>query len=128
MKDAFKTKAINIYGDGTQTRDFLYIDDLIEAIYLVSCSKKTAGEVFQVATGIETDVNKLAFLIKKCFQEKIQTNINLNNVESPHREVLRNYSDPNKIKKIIGWQSKVKIEEGINLTFNSFLNKFKTTL
>lgn len=46
-----------VYGDGTQTRDFTFVDDAIHAVLLAGCEARTVGEVFNVGTGVETSIN-----------------------------------------------------------------------
>ncbi len=59
IKLALSGATIEIYGDGSQTRDFIYIDDLVEAIYLSAKSPKAVGEIFQIATSNETTVQEM---------------------------------------------------------------------
>ena len=52
-----------IHGDGEQTRDFTYIDDVVEATILAGVSSKAEGQVYNVGTGREVTVNQLARMI-----------------------------------------------------------------
>ncbi len=70
IKHAFAGEILEIYGDGNQTRDFIYIDDLIQAIML-SVKSDTGGEVFQIATYKETTVNEIADKIKTIMENEI---------------------------------------------------------
>jgi UDP-glucose 4-epimerase len=60
IENALKGEPIMIHGDGEQTRDFTFIEDAVEATILAAATDKSAGEVYNVGTGIETSVNKLA--------------------------------------------------------------------
>ena len=55
IRQAISGEPLKIYGDGSQTRDFLYIDDLVEAVIRAAMAPGIGGEVFQIATGTETD-------------------------------------------------------------------------
>ena len=49
---------LEIYGDGEQTRDFIYVDDLIHAVELASTKPNISGEIFQIASSRETTIGK----------------------------------------------------------------------
>jgi UDP-glucose 4-epimerase len=59
IKRALEGEVLEIYGDGTQTRDFIYVDDLIRAVRLSATVEGVGGEVFQIATSAETTVQEL---------------------------------------------------------------------
>ena len=61
---------IEIFGDGTQTRDFIYIEDLVEAIVKSLSASEIGGELFQIATARETSINELVAELKKFDKEK----------------------------------------------------------
>ena len=60
LVEAHAGRPITIHGDGEQTRDYTYIDDAVEATLLAAVHPRAEGEVFNVGTGIETSVNRLA--------------------------------------------------------------------
>ena len=59
IKRAMDGEVLEIYGDGTQTRDFIFVDDLIRAVRLSATTEGVGGEVFQIATSAETTVQEL---------------------------------------------------------------------
>jgi UDP-glucose 4-epimerase len=62
---------LKIYGDGKQTRDFIYIDDLVQAVLLAAVKDNIGGEVFQIATNCETSVQEMTdirFESARCFK------------------------------------------------------------
>ena len=60
IKRAMQNEPLVIYGDGNQTRDFVHVDDVCRAIHLcLTTVKQISGEVFQIASGKETTINKL---------------------------------------------------------------------
>ncbi len=98
-----------IYGNGTQTRDFTYVEDIVEAIISVMGNGKGA-EVYNVGTETEYSFNQVVGLLNK----KLGTSVKPKYIENP----LKNYvqstlSDISKIKKETGWRPKVSFEEGI---------------
>src|ERR1700678_461885 len=68
LRNLMQGEPLIVYGDGTQTRDFVYVDDLVEAILLAD-GAETPGEVFQIASGIETSILTLLQAIKVAIPE-----------------------------------------------------------
>ena len=95
-------KPLTIVGNGNQTRDFIHVDDLVQAIFKAALSKKV-GKIYNVAGGKEIKVNKIASLIggKKKY------------IPKRPGEPNRSLADISKIKKDLNWKPKIKIEDGI---------------
>lgn len=113
-----------IYGDGAQTRDFIYIDDLVRAL-LLSLAKPVAGETFQIATGRERTVLEMAKSLSVVLQRR-GVDMKIAHEDRRAGDVLRNYSDTSKAKRLLGWQSEMDFEEGLARTVDYFLEKQKT--
>ncbi len=110
MKWAREGKSLIIYGDGNQTRDFIHVDDVCQAIYLsLTASDPACGEVFQIATGSETAINELAEMIKGLAWGNIQV------VHEPERrgEIRRNYSEISKARAKLGFEPNIKLSKGL---------------
>lgn len=122
IKGALNGEPLEIYGDGNQTRDFIYIDDLINAIVLSLKAKDLGGEIFQIATHKETTVNEIAVFLKAIFETKGLQHVEILYRDSRMGDAKRNYSDISKAKKILGYSPKVSLEEGLKLTFDYFLS------
>ena len=120
IKQALAGEICEIYGSGNQTRDFIYIDDLTEAILKASDFEK-GGEIFQIASSKERTVNEVVELIKQ--QLRIHRNIEMKTINAQQRigDVERNYSDTSKARELLGWNSKTEIEIGINKTISWFI-------
>jgi UDP-glucose 4-epimerase len=110
-----------IYGDGTQTRDFIYINDLVRAVMLVM-EKPVGGETFQIATGMERTVGEVADMISAALNKRgIAMSIEH---DSPRLgDVMRNYSDTNKSARMLGWKTEMDLAEGIEDTLDWFLSQ-----
>lgn len=93
---------LTIVGDGTQTRDFTNVKDVVEAIYLALISEKQG--IYNVGTGDPVSVNKIAELIGG---EKIFIPKRPGEPDSTHADV-------SKIAKELNWSSKISIEDGVN--------------
>ena len=106
-------KPLTIVGDGTQTRDFIHIFDLVDVMVKVAQNGKN-GEVYNVASGQETSINSIADIIGG------------NKVKIPKRpgETDRSLADVSKIKAHFNWQTKIAIKEGIMMLLKN-INEWK---
>lgn len=130
FRNALNNEPLIIYGDGKQTRDFIYIDDLINAILLSVAPKPTRdnaaepwGEIFQIATCEETTVSEIAQLIKRIVESNTEEKVNISYGEQYPGDVRRNFSNIDKAMNIIGFKPAYTLEEGLNHTFHYFFNK-----
>lgn len=132
IKQALAGETLEIYGDGNQTRDFIYIDDLIQAICLAVAPKPQSsalstfspyGEVFQIATHKETTVNEIGDRIKEIIEKEIGKKISVIHGESRLGDVKRNYSDISKARKILGYSPVFDLEKGLKKTFQYFFER-----
>jgi UDP-glucose 4-epimerase len=124
IKQILKRETITIYGDGNQTRDFLYVKDACQAIFL-SLVEEIPGkfEIFQIGTGKETAVNYLFNLIKKELRERgCEIKNPIYKQERPG-EIKRNYADIGKAKEILNFQPRVELEKGIAKTIEFYILK-----
>lgn len=103
-------KLINIFEDGKESRDFVFIDDVILATYHGLVSNSANGEVFNVGTGVPTDVLTVAKTLISSYGIEVPIQISGN-----YRigDIRHNFADLSKIKKILGFQPKFSFEEGI---------------
>ena len=119
IRQALAGETCEIYGDGTQTRDFIYIEDLVRAIRL-GLDSNVGGEVFQIATGSERTVTELAQLIREALTQR-GISMSLEYTEPRLGDIKRNYSDTTKAKQVLGWETEMDLNEGINTTIDYFL-------
>ncbi len=106
-------KPLTIVGDGKQTRDFIHVFDLVDAMVKVVQNGKN-GEVYNVASGQETSINSIADIIGG------------NKVKIPKRpgEPDRSLADISKIKAHFNWEPKITINEGIKMLLKN-INEWK---
>jgi len=121
IRKALEGEVLEVFGDGSQTRDFIYIDDLIDALILSSKVKGIGGEAFQIASGMETTVGEMTNNLVKVMQENGITDIKVINGEDRLGDVKRNYSDTSKAKKQLNWQPKISQKEGLIKTVEYFV-------
>jgi UDP-glucose 4-epimerase len=102
LKQKKNKKPLTIVGNGNQTRDFIYVEDLIEA-FLQILKKKKVNEIYNLGSGKETSINKIAQIFggKRIF------------VPKRPGEPKRSLANISKIRKDINWTPKISIEEGI---------------
>jgi UDP-glucose 4-epimerase len=124
IKAALKGESLHIYGDGHQTRDFLYVKDLVEAIILASTKPYVEGQVFQIASGRETSVLDLLALMNAI--SFIETAKEVEYTLEPPRpgEAKRSYADNHLARLIMGWQPKYDLRTGMAETFKWYRRNY----
>ncbi|MCT7554561.1 NAD-dependent epimerase/dehydratase family protein [Aliarcobacter butzleri] len=109
---------INIFEDGKESRDFVYVDDVVEATILGIEKDEANYEVFNVGLGEAIDVNTVASTLTRAYDSKSKITISGN-----YRlgDIKDNYADLTKIKSKLGFEPKVSFEEGIK-RFTTWVN------
>ncbi len=103
-----KNKII-IYGDGKQTRDFLYVDDAVKAILGTIETKKTGSEIFNISGKRAYSLNQVIKVIEEILGHRIKVEY-----RSPEEHVTRHTKlDCRKARKILSWQPEVSLEKGL---------------
>ena len=103
-----------INGDGKQTRDYVYVGDVVRAnVFALSFS---GSDIFNIGTGVENDVNRLFRIIKTSTGSPCEER------HGPAKigEQMRSVIDSAKAKKVLGWQPTVDLEEGLRRTVEYF--------
>ncbi len=102
---------INIFEDGKETRDFVYIDDIADAVILGLEKDEANYEVFNVGSGIATDV----FTVTDALIKAYNSNVNVS-VSGNYRlgDIRHNYADLTKIEEKLGFKAKIDFQTGIN--------------
>lgn len=110
---------INIFEDGKESRDFVYIDDVVDATILGIEKNEADGQVYNVGTGVPTSVLEVANSLIKNYYTKTPTKITGN-----YRlgDIRHNYADITKIKRELGFTPKVSFESGIQ-HFTDWVNE-----
>jgi len=103
-----------IYGDGEQTRDFVAVQDVVQANLLAAAKELTVGEVFNIGTGKPTTVNQLSQVMQNV------TDISVSSYHDPPRqgEVRDSVADITKAKKLLGYKPEIELEEGVKFFFS----------
>jgi UDP-glucose 4-epimerase len=104
----FNDSPLQIHGDGEQTRDYTFVEDVVEATMLSALSPKGTGEVLNVGTGKETDVKHLADMIVRISGKNISPiHIDRRDIDNIRRRVM----NIEKIRKNLKWIPTVSLEE-----------------
>ena len=106
-----KDEPPTIYGDGEQSRDFTYIDNVVEANLLAASAEHTAGEVINIACGEAVTVNEIIALIN----ELVGKNIKPNYTGPRPGDVKHSLADITLAEKLIGYKTKVPLKQGLQL-------------
>jgi UDP-glucose 4-epimerase len=118
IRDAVDGRPITIYGDGSQTRDFVHADDLAAGVAAAIDAEAgaVAGQLFQLGTGVETSVAGLARILRDAVGGDLEIRF------EPARagDVPRNVSQVSKAADRLGWTPTVELEAGIRRTLAWF--------
>lgn len=105
-----------IYGTGKQSRDFTYIDNVVQANILASEKNNMKGEVFNIAAGIDYTILTLVKLLNRVLKRNIKPQF----LTKRPGDVFRTRADLTKARRSLGFKPKVNFIEGLNLTVNYF--------
>jgi len=110
----------DIYGSGGQTRDFIYVEDLIYALRQASSVEDIGGEAFQIATSRETTVGEIAEMLAEVLVECGVSKPTITHSEARVGDVLRNFSDVTKAHERLGWTARTELRQGLKQTIEWF--------
>jgi len=111
IKNKLSGKTLNIYGEGTQTRDLLYVEDCARFVVEAGYSDAVNGEIVNAGLGRDIAINDLARLIvgdesRICHVEHIH----------PQSEIHKLLCNSDKAERLLGWKPEISLEEGIRRT------------
>lgn len=105
-----------IYGDGEQTRDFTFIDNVVLANILATRVKKTEGEAVNIATGFRTSLNQLLDQLRDITHNNVSPEYTFVRVGDVHHSV----ADISKAKQILDYKPEIELKEGLRQTVEWF--------
>jgi UDP-glucose 4-epimerase len=123
IKKAISGEVLEVFGDGYQTRDFIYVEDLLDAVQSSVTKVDIGGETFQIATNREITLNEMTVQLVAILKSEGVSGIKTINSKKRIGDVMRNYSDTTKAHAMLGWQSKTKLDDGLRATVSYFLEK-----
>jgi UDP-glucose 4-epimerase len=122
IREALAGEAWEIYGDGGQTRDFIYADDIVEAILRAMRTPGVGGELFQIATNTETTVMDIADRLAVILRRHGFAPGEIRCGDARTGDVRRNYSDTRKARARLGWSAQVPLDEGLERVVTWFVS------
>lgn len=105
-------KGLNIFEDGKESRDFVFIDDVVNATLLGVETTEKFFEPINVGSGVATDVSTVARKLQQLLQKKVDTTIT---GQFRIGDIRHNYADISKLQKMLGYTPKTQIEEGMEM-------------
>ena len=100
---------ITVFGDGEQTRDFVHVDDVVEALLRAEIAADPTGPVANIATGLPTSVNELAATIARQFQPTPA----IVRQEARQGDIRRSVGDPSLAARLLGWEARTSLADGL---------------
>ncbi len=118
VNQALQGLPITVYGNGNQTRSFCYIDDMVDGILSVMLRGNTKGEVINLGNPDERTIAEIASIVKKL----TGTSSEIVNEPRPVDDPEKRKPDIEKAKKLLKWEPKVSLEDGLKKTIEYFRN------
>jgi UDP-N-acetylglucosamine/UDP-N-acetyl-alpha-D-glucosaminouronate 4-epimerase len=108
---------VPIYGDGEQSRDFTYVENVVDANVRAADAAEASGHVINVATGEPRSVNGLADTIGEVLGKPVEKEY------LPPRagDVRDSWADVGEARRVLGWEPRVGLEDGLRLAAEAFL-------
>ncbi len=105
-----------IFGDGNQTRDFIFVEDVVAANILAAENNASNGKSINIACGMETSVNDLALKIKDIMGKEIEPE----HSEPKEGEIIRSFADISLAKTFLDFTPKFSLKDGLKITIEHF--------
>lgn len=113
---SLRKEKIHVYGDGSQTRSFCYISDLVDGLYSFMMKENLSGEIINLGNPLEYTVKELADKIKELAGSSSE--IVFDNL--PEDDPKQRRPDISKAEKLLDYNPKISLEEGLKLTLDYF--------
>ena len=122
IREALAGGRWEIYGDGQQTRDFIYVEDIVSAIMRAATMADVGGEVFQIASNAETTVGELAEKLAAALRAQDIAPPAIRHAKPRVGDVSRNFSDTSKARARLDWRPEISLDDGLARTVKWFLD------
>lgn len=126
IKEALNGVPFTIYGDGSQTRSYCYVDDLVTGILSLAAADEAKGAVVNLGNPGEYTILQTAVELQKIVKDdsqitQAQTPITYH--ELPKDDPTRRQPDISQAKQLLGWEPKISFQDGLKKTFDYFRDK-----
>ena len=117
MKKVLEGEALEMT-KGEQTREFNYVDDIVDGFIKASISPEAIGEIINIGNGLEYKIREVVEMVLKLVNSPIKPNLGA--LAYRPGETWHFYCDNTKARKILCWEPKVDLEDGLKRTINWF--------
>lgn len=121
ISNILTNQPIDLHGDGTQTRDFTFVDDVVRANLLACFDSETDHKVFNVAFGQENSLNEVINIIT----QMTKTNVMINQLTNRSGDIPRSLANNTLIRNQLAFEPQFDIRQGINKTISYYQTKLK---
>ena len=118
VNQAIDSQPLIVYGDGSQTRSFCYVSDMVVGLYSLATADNCAGEIINIGNPNEKTILEITDIIKKLVQSQSKVVFKTIGEDDPKKRC----PDIAKAKKLLNWEPKVDLEEGLIKTIQYFIN------
>jgi len=122
IQQALMGQPLTVYGDGTQTRSFCYVDDLIEGLYRAMNVEAAVGEVINLGNDKEMTILELAERVTSATGSSSE----ITYLSLPEDDPKRRRPDLEKAKTVLSWEPKTSLEEGLSKVIEWFREELRT--
>ncbi len=112
---ALRGDPLRIFGEGDQTRDFVYVGDVVEANLRAATAAGVAGAVLNVASGRRTSIGELAQLIGECVDRELV----IQHAAPRKGDILHSWADVSRARELLDYNPSVDLKEGLRLTIEA---------
>lgn len=117
VKKTLKGEALEMTG-GEQTREFNYVDDIVDGFIKASINPRAIGEIINIGNGVEYKIRDVVVMVLKLMNNPVEPKIGVLNYRPS--ETWHFYCDNTKAREILGWEPKVSLEDGLKRTIDWF--------
>lgn len=117
FRSIYANEPLVVYGDGQQTRDFVYVKDLCEGIVAALDAPFSGYELVHLGTGTESTIQALVTELLQLFPDR---DIEVRHEPARAGEIVRNYSDISKARRLLGYAPKTSLQDGLRATMAWF--------
>jgi nucleoside-diphosphate-sugar epimerase len=117
ITQALAGEPLTLYGDGSQTRSFCYVSDLVRGIWAAISTEGTKGEIFNLGNPQETSIKDFAVTVQAlCGKKGIKTE----HKPLPQDDPIRRKPDISKAMRVLGWKPQVSLKDGLAYTIDYY--------
>lgn len=121
--NALKGQALPMYGDGSQTRSFCYVSDLVAGVLLLASSDTVSGQTVNLGNPVEQTVAEIGEQVRLAVASKVgKEPVGIEYSPLPGDDPARRKPDISKARQLLGWEPKVSFEQGLEKTIEYFLS------